>query len=386
MTGNRPVRNGPGQKSRLKITNAQNDARYVALGRTLFLAKSQDHDEELKKANRKKNGHPFLYPELLILSLATIRIFCGLSFRVLEGLSIGALGEDSAPSFSQIRKRMKSIKLSVKDGMIRAQGKKSVLNLSIDGTGLSPNARSEYIRYKHKVRHGFIRLTLVVDTDTREILGFSVTDDTIGEAPQFERLTCTALENAGLDAATQDSESGDAKQPIHDGIHTEEGCAIQDNKDGDEEQPVEDSGEPCQRQKVVMRADGGFDSRKIFQTCKQLGITPYIRISHNATTRSRGVSRDRTMAVIDQLGDGIADPSRFAHLTKEERESNRKKWKTRVKYGLRWLVEIVISSFKRLFGDSVAAKKWENVVQEISLKIYSYNRMLCVQSEAIAMA
>ena len=106
-----------------------------------------------------------------------------------------------------------------------------------------------------------------------------------------------------------------------------------------------------------MRADGGFDSRRIFETCKHLGIIPYIRINHNTTTRSRGVSRDRTVAVIDQLGDGIADPRMFAHLTKEERESNRKKWKKRVKYGLRWLVEIVISSFKRLFGDSVAARK-----------------------------
>ena len=361
MTGNRPIRNGPGQRSRLKITNAQNDARYVALGRALFLAKSPDHGEELKKANRKKNGHPFLYPESLILSLATIRSFCGLSFRVLEGLSIGALGEDSAPSFSQICKRMRNIKLSVKNGMIRAQGKKSILNLAIDGTGLSPTARSEYIRYKHKVRHGFIRLTLVVDTDTREILGFSVTDDTIGEAPQFESLTCMALENADLDAVIQDSKGGGANQP------------------------TEDSSYSCRTQKIVMRADGGFDSRRIFETCKQLGIIPYIRISHNATTRSRGVSRDRTMAVIDQLGDGIADPRRFAQLTKEEREFNRKKWKRRVKYGLRWLVEIVISSFKRLFGDSVAARKWENVVQEISLKINIYNRMLCVQRGVIAM-
>ena len=75
-----------------------------------------------------------------MLSLATIRSFCGLSFRVLEGLSIGSLGEDSAPSFSQIHKRMRNIKLSVKNGMIGAQGKKGVLNLAIDGTGLSPTA------------------------------------------------------------------------------------------------------------------------------------------------------------------------------------------------------------------------------------------------------
>ena len=142
-----------------------------------------------------------------------------------------------------------------------------------------------------------------------------------------------ALENADLDATIQDSKGGGANQP------------------------TEDSSDSCRPQKTVMRADGGFDSRRIFETCKRLGIILYIRISRNATTRSRGVSRDRTMAAIDQLGDGIADPRRFAQLTKEERESNRKKWKRRVKYGSRWLVEMAISSFKRLFGDSVAAIK-----------------------------
>ncbi len=186
------------------------------------------------------------------------------------------------------------------------------MNLVIDGTGLSPTARSEYIRFKHKVRHGFIRLTLVVDTDTREILGFSVTDDTVGEAPQFESLTCMALENTDLDACIQDSKGGGANQS------------------------TENSSDSCRTQKIVMRADGGFDSRRIVDTCKRLGIIPYIRINHNATTRSGGVSRDRTMAVMYKLGDGITDLRRFAHLTKEEHESNHKKWKKRVKYGSRW--------------------------------------------------
>ncbi|MYB30105.1 MAG: hypothetical protein F4Y18_03610 [Cenarchaeum sp. SB0663_bin_5] len=42
------------------------------------------------------------------------------------------------------------------------------------------------------------------------------------------------------------------------------------------------------------------------------------------------------MAVMYKLGDGITDLRGFAHLTKEEHESNHKKWKKRVKYGSRW--------------------------------------------------
>ena len=44
---------------------------------------------------------------------------------------------------------MKSIKLSVNNGMIRAQDKEGVSNLAIDGAGLSPTARSEYIEARY---------------------------------------------------------------------------------------------------------------------------------------------------------------------------------------------------------------------------------------------
>ena len=128
------------------------------------------------------------------------------------------------------------------------------------------------------------------------------------------------LENVGLDAAMQYS------------------------KDGGANQPVESSRYPRRTQKIV---GGEFDSRKIFEMCKQLGTIS----SDNATTRSGGVSRDRTMATIKQLGDGIADPRRFAQLTGEEREFNQKK------VGEIWFEMAGGDSNKRLFGDSVVAKK-----------------------------
>ena len=47
-------------------------------------------------------------------------------------------------------------------------------------------------------------------------------------------------------------------------------------------------------------------------------------------------------------------------MDKDERETNRKEWKKkRMKYGKKWLVEIVISSFKRFFGDAVVARNWD---------------------------
>ncbi|MCE2498262.1 MAG: transposase, partial [Nitrosopumilaceae archaeon] len=184
------------------------------------------------------------------------------------------------------------------------------------------------------------RFVLVVDTDTREILSFSITDEKTGEAPQFEKLTREALENAGVGTGVRGEEPGRAPR----------------NK----------------RPKVALRADGGFDSHRIFALCANLGITPYIRVGPNSATRSRGVGRARTGVVLDQLGGGIRDPRKFAMLTGVKKEANRRKWKKKVRYGERWLVEIVISSFKRLFGDFVRAVRWENVVQEMNLKVHIY--------------
>ena len=331
------------QKSRLHISNKQNDARYVELGKHLVLSESPNKEDELKKANKNKNGHPFVYAESLFQSLAIIRSYCGLSYRILEGVAIQTIGKENAPSYSQIQKRVTKIKILKTATTITAYGKRSIMTVSIDGTGLSPSARSEYIHIKHKVKHGFIRFTIAVDTDTREILALTITDDKVGEAPQFETLMTKVLED---DKVIDDK-------------------VIDDDKS------------------ITVFGDGAYDSNKIFDYCKKNGITPCIRIRNNASLNSDDNSKSRSSAISDQLGDDITDPVKFAQLTKKEREANRKKWKKQVQYGKRWMAEIVISSFKRQFGDSVAAKKWSNVIQEINCKVMIYNQMLKIQREAI---
>lgn len=51
-------------------------------------------------------------------------------------------------------------------------------------------------------------------------------------------------------------------------------------------------------------------------------------------------------------------------------------WKERVGYGQRWMAETFFSEFKRLFGEVVAAKRFERMVQEIELKVWVCNLML----------
>ena len=137
---------------------------------------------------------------------------------------------------------------------------------------------------------------------------------------------------------------------------------------------------------IELRGDAGYDTRAIFEYCRSLGIVPLIRIKKNANGRANGVGRTRGLAAQDQMCGGNPSPKKLASLDEGERVSNQKEWKKRVGYGRRWLVEIVFSSLKRIFGCSVNAVKMENIVQEIAIRIRTYNILLAVAREAIAMA
>ena len=111
--------------------------------------------------------------------------------------------------------------------------------------------------------------------------------------------------------------------------------------------------------------------------------SPLIKVRKNSGSRARGVGRTRVLAVLDQLCDSDPHPKKLASLADEKRVANQE-WKKRVVYGRRWLVEIVFSAFKRIFGSSVNAVKMENIVQEIAIRVNTYNMMLAVAREAIA--
>ena len=48
----------------------------------------------------------------------------------------------------------------------------------------------------------------------------------------------------------------------------------------------------------------------------------------------------------------------------------------RRKYGLRWIAESAFSWLKRAFGEYVTSKKLENMIREITMKIFLYNLLI----------
>ena len=107
-------------------------------------------------------------------------------------------------------------------------------------------------------------------------------------------------------------------------------------------------------------ADGTYDSKKNFQYLYDNSIEAAIKVRKNSTGRSMGCY-PRKIAVLQQLKDF-------------------NKWKDRVSYGYRWMVETVFSSFKRMFGEHVSARKFPNMAKELILKASLYNMFTTIKA------
>jgi hypothetical protein len=107
-------------------------------------------------------------------------------------------------------------------------------------------------------------------------------------------------------------------------------------------------------------ADGAYDSKDNFKF-----------LADNART----AIRVRRNSVIDGYYD---HPRQYTVLEQHDYE----RWKSNVQYGYRWIaVESVFSSLKRMFSEHVMAKKYMNMVKELTLKVSLYNLFLNITSK-----
>ena len=111
---------------------------------------------------------------------------------------------------------------------------------------------------------------------------------------------------------------------------------------------VEQAETRCRVERVIL--DGAYDSRRIFSYLAGKGIDPAIRVRRNSSRRARGCPA-RKRVVLEYL--------RYPE-----------EWKRRVGYGRRWMAETAFSTFKRMFGEYVTARRYLNMVREMVLKAY----------------
>jgi hypothetical protein len=185
--------------------------------------------DEIRQMNKGKVGQPYTYPNSLIEFLAVLWSK-GFDFRALEGIVrvfSRRLGPFPVISFSQIRRRIRSLPLAFK----RRSGKMVV---SGDGSGMKAGNRGEWIRQKWKVRRGWIKVVIMGNIDG------DIVDIRIGNEDLDERKATRGMIRR---------HKNEIKKVLLDGLH---------------------------------------DCNDTFDLCDQYGIEPGIKIRENANEKGLG--------------------------------------------------------------------------------------------------
>ena len=366
---------------------ATDNAKYVRRGRGLAASYDPGWEDDLKGANRSKEGAPFRYADGLIMAAAALRTALGIQYRQLSGLLAGMLEGHGTPHYSVLCRRMNLLDVDVDGGVVRVSGNGMPMTLLADSSGLKQCNRGEWIRQKWKVRRGFVKIHMLADADTGRILAVAVTDDGTGDSPVLRDLLGTVVEPQ--DGEPQDGEPQDGEP--QDGRCRRMAVICGKTHAAKNPLPRADSPPPnmlaegisplallCGRQPgshgACLLADGAYASRANVQACRDRGIRPLIPVQARCTARGRGTGDAWGDAVREQLGG--SPETRIGRMGREEREENSRYWRSRVGYNRRWLIEIIISAFKRMFGDHMHSRKWEHMVQEIRLRVAQYNKWL----------
>ena len=318
--------------------------KYVKRGQALIIRDDPQRRGEVTGVNRNKVGAPFQYAESLFMALAVVKSMTGLPYRHLQGMLIETLGDGDLPCYTTIYRRFQALDVKRHDGVFTVTGGGTVpVRLAVDSTGLKQHNRGEWIRHKWKIRRGFVKLHVMVDVDTRKILAVQVTCDRAGDSPMLVPLLDEVLEAVTRTCRAQDSGAGPAYA----------GCCLYE--------------------------DAAYASRDNVTACRDRGVESRIKLGVNSSGRGKGTGDAWGMAVREQL-DGSAD-SRVWKMSNDEKKRLREEWKKKAGYGKRWLVEIVFSAFKRMFGEHLYSLKWKNMVQEVRIKVAAYNMLVDMGQE-----
>ncbi len=274
-------------------------------------------DYELQRMNKNKMGKPFIFPNSFILAIGYVRYSFHLPYRQTEGI-IKATGKSlpSKPSYGHICKRINKLNIDIKRDKTDDDDDDDYIIVSIDSTGIKVTNRGQWMAEKWNVRNKKGYLKIHVAVD-------------------IKTKEILALEVTD--------------EKVHDGRMLKK---LVSN--------VSDSREPNTVKIKSVLADGAYDSNANFQYLEDKKITPGIKVRKNSIISIRN-NRLRNREVIIQSKDDLL------------------KWKKKRKYGHRWMAETAFSTIKRTFGEYVSATKFQNMINEMMIKVSLYNLFRRIQ-------
>jgi len=255
-----------------------------------------DNHAELLKMNKQKLGRPFAYADSFIRFTAFLRVAFSLEYRQTEGV-LRALSKHipklDCADYTTLWRRSTKLTLNMPEST-----KDPDRVVIIDGTGIKTTNRGDWRSVFYERRKNWLKVNIAIDEKTGELLGID-----IAPRPQHDSKS---FENVIRDVSMS-----------------------------------------------VLKGDGAFDKKSIFNYCHDNGITPVIKIRKSSIKRSRG-SLLRKKCVIE--------------LNELEEEA----WKRKYEYGKRWLVESYFSAVKRSYGEAVKSRRSDMMVKEAMIKFLLY--------------
>jgi hypothetical protein len=153
----------------------------------LDLKTLKNWERDLRKMNRNKNGRKFIYPESFFRYLALLQTYYRLSCRAAESL-LGFLERHipilKKPDHSTIHRRITKLEFGLGESVKHRKN----LVVSIDSSGLKVHNRGEWIRHKHKIRRGYLKIHFAVNPKTREIIELRSTKEEVHDNKMFRPL------------------------------------------------------------------------------------------------------------------------------------------------------------------------------------------------------
>jgi Transposase DDE domain len=140
---------------------------------------------ELIEMNMNKEGRKFVYPDSFIKLLGYMRVYFNLPYRQTEGVVREHASNTlpSIPNYSNISRRINRLDIKISlDGADKSNLHDDNFVIAIDSTGIKVTNRGEWIRYKWKVKRGYLKIHLAVDIKRKRILSLYVTSEQVHDS------------------------------------------------------------------------------------------------------------------------------------------------------------------------------------------------------------
>ena len=277
--------------------------------------------KELKEMNNNKVGAPFKFPNSFMRYQAIWHQF--VDYRGLEGIARKLSKFNLIPEYDdyttiwyRVHKMKPEIELPDYDD----------LEIGSDGSGLKSNNAGQYriFKYGERTRKKYLVVVITADVNHKKLLDVDAHIE--GEGPDEPKI--------GMKHARKLVKKGKKIRKYY--------------------------------------GDGKFDTNDTFSELDKFGAEPSIPVDINASTRGSDPPRRKAVQEQFKLPNG---PGRYKfHDTKTRRKLMQRKWRKKIKHGLRWPgTEGIFSAVKRKFGENIVSRKKRNMISEAIQRFWAYD-------------